>query len=71
MDWLTGFIASLLARIFKDWRRDNALKDLGRAEQANVAAAETDRRGSEGDESERRIEAMTDDELDAEMRGGK
>lgn len=66
MDWLTGFIASLFARIFKDWRRDNALKDLGRAEQANSAAAEADRRGNEGDDIDRRLEAMTDAEIDAE-----
>lgn len=68
MDWLTGFIASLLARIFKDWRRDNALKDLGRAEQSVKASAEQDKRLKEGDSIVDGVEAMSDAELDAELR---
>ncbi len=68
MDWLTGFIASLFARIFKDWRRDNALKDLGRAEQSVKASAEQDKRLKEGDSIVGGVEAMSDAELDAELR---
>ena len=68
MDWLTGFIASLFARIFKDWRRDNALKDLGRAEQSVKASAEQDKRLKEGDSIVDGVEAMSDAELDAELR---
>ena len=68
MDWLTGFIASLFARIFKDWRRDNALKDLGRAEQSVKASAEQDKRLKEGDLIVDGVEAMSDAELDAELR---
>lgn len=68
MDWLTGFIASLFARIFKDWRRDNALKDLGRAEQSVKASAEQDKRLKEGDLIVGGVEVMSDAELDAELR---
>lgn len=66
MDWFLSFAASLFARMFKDWRRDNALKDLGAAEQSNRAAAEADRLGNEGDDIDRRLEAMTDEQLNAE-----
>ena len=68
MDWLTGFIARLFARIFKDWRRDNALKDLGRAEQSVKASAEQDKRLKEGDLIVGGVEVMSDAELDAELR---
>lgn len=66
MTWFLNFAVSILARLFKDWRRDGELKDLGAAENANAAMVEQDRRGSEGDDIDRRLEAMTDTELDAE-----
>lgn len=74
MSWLLNFVVSFLARIFKDWRRDGALRDLGAAEQANRAAAEAELRGNEGDDIDRRLEAMTNEQLDAEadrLRGDK
>lgn len=71
MNWLLSFIASFLSRVVKDWRRDNALQDLGAAKQSNAAAAEADRRGKEGDAIDRRLEGSTDSDLDAAMRGDK
>lgn len=71
MEWIASLVASFLARWFKDWRRDGDLKDLGAAEQANKASAEAEKRGNEGDDIDRRIEAATDDELNAMLRGDK
>ena len=71
LGWVASFAANTLSRMFKDWRRDGDLKDLGAAEQANKASAEAEKRGNEGDDIDRRIEAATDDELNAMLRGDK
>ena len=68
---LSGFVArivvSFLARIFKDWRRDGDLRDLGAAQQSNKEAVELEKRGRESDDIEARIETATDEELDKMM----
>lgn len=66
---LPRFAANFLARVFKDWRRDGDLRDLGAAEQSAKAAAEAEKRGQEGDAIDIRVERASDDELDAIMRG--
>lgn len=71
MEWFASLVASFLSRIFKDWRRDGALKDLGAAEQANKAAAEAETRNRAGDAIDRRIEALPDADLWKEIRGDK
>ena len=72
---LSGFVArivvSFLARIFKDWRRDGDLRDLGAAEQANKAAVEAEKRGREGDDIERQVDNASDDELVDMIKGKK
>lgn len=64
MRWLISFIASFLSRVIRDWRRDNALQDLG-------ATRERERQGQATvDVLEKNAEAVAEaDEMsDEEMR---
>jgi hypothetical protein len=61
--------ARFLSNLFKDWRRDEELKDKGRVEQQNADMKEADRRGSVSDGIRGDVSKMTDEELDAYLKG--
>lgn len=67
MNWLISLVSSFLARIFKDWRRDEALEAKGAADERNAQAAEGERRRQEADAIVARNEGddvpVKDDEL--------
>lgn len=52
INWTTKF----LARVFKDWRRDQALEEKGRADQRNDDFEEGERRRKDADQIVRETE---------------
>lgn len=67
MSFLAGlipkFLADFLARIFKDWRRDRALKEAGRTEQELEQSKETVEVISRNAEGQDAVDNMTEQEL--------
>lgn len=71
LNWLLGAglkaLGNFLARIFKDWRRDEGLKEQGRLEERNAAFEEGEVRRKDADQIRREAEGadviVKDDEL--------
>lgn len=55
-DLIAKWVIGLLARVFKDWRRDQSLEDKGRADQRNEDFEEGERRRKKSDEIDREVE---------------
>lgn len=66
-DTVVGFFTSLLARVFKDWRRDQALEEKGATDQRNANLEESEARRKDADQIVREAEGdsviVKDDEL--------
>lgn len=62
VSWVASFVSNLLARVFKDWRRDEELKDKGRLEQREENRIEDTKRRDEAD----RIKRVRDDDVTVE-----
>lgn len=55
-DLIANWVINLLARVFKDWRRDQSLEDKGRADQRNEDFEEGERRRKRSDEIDQEVE---------------
>lgn len=68
IDYLLGFLARFFVGIFKDWRRDEELKDKGRNEQAAKEEAELSRTVAVTEEEDDKASTDADAALDDELK---